>query len=206
MKKILTIFVLSIIFVIPAQANLKTGKLISGDILLQPLKCWSCSLIEDQEDSNFSHIGIVVNMDGKTMVAEAYGSVRLVTLEEFLKKTHPDKLVKARRLDYHFFDFEAFEHKLKASINSLIGNPYDRAFLWDNEINGKEAIYCSELVYKVILPQVQFWDLNPKAMPFDVNPELWDRYFRGDTPRGKLGVSPEDFNKSRDFITLWNIN
>ena len=206
MKKNLIIFILSIISIVPTQAGFGSGELLSGDILLQPLKCWSCSLIEEQENSNFSHIGIVVNIDGKVMVAEAYGSVRLVTLEEFLKKTHPAKSVKARRLDYHFFNFENFEEKLKESIKSLLGNPYDRAFLWDNKINGKEAIYCSELVYKVILPQVKFWDLNPKAMPFDVNPDLWDRYFRGETPRGRLGVSPEDFNKSRDFFTLWNIN
>ena len=36
-------------------------------------------------------------------------------------------------------------------------------------------------------------------MLFDENPEAWDRYFRGNTPRGELGISPEDFNQSLDF-------
>ena len=206
LKIILNISILSLLFTLPTMATEEAGKLLTGDILLQPLNCWSCRLIEEQEDSDYSHIGIVVNIDGKTMVAEAYGKVSLVTLKDFLGKTHPDKVVKVRRLDYHFFDFENFEKRLISSVKNLIGNPYDRSFLWDNLINGKEAIYCSELVYKVIYPQVKFWDLTPKVMLFDRNADLWDRYFRGETPRGKLGISPEDFNQSKDFITLWNIN
>lgn len=197
---------LILVFTTPLKAQVNSRELLTGDVLLQPLNCRSCRLIEEQEDSEYSHIGIVIINNGQVMVAEAYGQVRMVTLAEFLKKTHPEKSVKVRRLDHHFLNFYKFEKEIKNSVNKFIGNPYDRSFLWENVINGKEAIYCSELVYKVIYPQVKLWDLSPKTMLFDQNPELWDRYFRGETPRGKLGISPEDFNQSRDFRTLWTIN
>ena len=173
-------------------------KLQTGDVILQPLKCWACTLIESQESSEFSHIGIVLEKDDSLFVAEAYGSVRLIALKEFLKKAHPRKKNKFIRLKSESLD----QDELKFNIESFLGNPYDKGFRWNNYIEDREAIYCSELVYKVLAPVVKFNDLYPKRMLFDENPELWDRYFQGNTPRGELGISPEDFNKSQDFIEI----
>jgi uncharacterized protein YycO len=172
------------------------NQLQSGDILLQPLKCWSCSLIEQQENSKYSHIGIVVKVGGITKVAEAYGSVRVVTLNEFLKKTKPNEKVTVKRL---INPSKKLLNQVNQKILSYIGLPYDRSFLWDNIVNKKEAIYCSELLFKSFNPFYAFSDLAPKVMLFDINPDLWDKYFRGNSPRGELGISPEDFNQSTDF-------
>jgi len=174
----------------------------TGDVLLQPLKCWSCSLIEQQEQSEYAHIGMVINFSGQTFVAEAFGKVKIVPLKDFLSKTAKGKKVKVRRADYHFLAFEPVQLALINKTLEYVGNPYDSAFLWNNEINGVEALYCSELVYKVLAHYIPFSLLRPKEMLFDVNPEMWDRYFRGNTPRGQLGISPEDFNQSYDFYTL----
>jgi len=174
----------------------------TGDILLQPLHCWSCNLIEAQENSEYSHVGIVIKVGKEIMVAEAYGKVKLVSLEKFLSKTERAKRVKVRRLDSHFYNFEVFQETIKNQFLSFEGNAYDSQFLWDNHIDGDESLYCSELVYKVLTPVVRFYNLSPKIMHFDVNPELWDRFFQGNTPRGKLGISPEDFNLSTDFYTV----
>lgn len=173
-------------------------KLKAGDVILQPLKCWSCSLIEDQENSQYSHIGIVVEKNKKLLIAEAYGLVKLVTLEEFIKKTHPNKKNKVLRIKNQLIS----KTDVLDGIKLFLGNPYDRGFLWNNYIEGREVIYCSELVYKVLNPLVKFNSLSPKRMSFDENPELWDRYFRGQTPRGELGISPEDFNISPDFFEI----
>ena len=193
--KILRNLSLCFIFMSSAVAN---DSLRTGDIILQPLKCWSCTLIEEQEESSFSHIGIVVEIAGELEVAEAYGEVKLVSLNDFLKKSHPEKSNKYIRVTNSPIDSDL----LVSSVKKFIGNPYDRAFRWNNFIDGREAIYCSELVYKVLNPQVKFGDLSPKRMLFDINPELWDRYFQGNTPRGELGISPEDFNESSDFTEL----
>ncbi len=172
--------------------SLDASAIEAGDILLQPLKCWSCSLIEQQENSEFSHVGIYLGQD---QVAEAYfDKVKIVSLAEFMKKTDPARFVLVRRLVVQPDEFEA---KLRLEVDKLLGLTYDRWFLWDND-----KIYCSELVYKVLAPIVELRDLSPKGMLFDVNPEHWDRYFRDQTPRGQLGISPEDFNLSSDFISV----
>jgi hypothetical protein len=194
MPQILVIFLLFIVSVGSSYAH----KLKTGDILLQPLKCWSCSLIEQQESSLYSHIGVYLSIDGKDMVAEAYGRVQIVSLEQFLSKTEPNLKVVAKR--HH--EFKNLGDKFISKILEYIGNPYDSYFLWDNLINGEEAIYCSELLFKAMVPFVSFNDLSTKEMLFDVNPDLWDRFFRGQTPRHKEGISPEDFNLSSDFFFI----
>ena len=70
---------------------------------------------------------------------------------------------------------------------------------------GDESIYCSELIYKGYAKTVNFQSLAPKKMLFDINPEYWDKYFRGNTPRGELGISPADFDITSDFIDLFEI-
>lgn len=192
----------TIILIIACSQSAFAHGLQTGDVLLQPLDCWSCSLIEAQEESIYSHIGVYLNIDGEDYVVEAYGSVRLVTLNEFMHKTQKNSSVRVKRyVNSNSIEKETF----KKVLLSFVGLPYDRYFLWNNSIDGKEAIYCSELVYKTYIYFAQFSDLSTKVMKFDVNPLLWDRYFRDQTPRGKLGISPADFDTSKDFITMSEI-
>mgnify|MGYP000197438525 CR=1 FL=1 len=84
--------------------SLDASAIEAGDILLQPLKCWSCSLIEQQENSEFSHVGIYLGQD---QVAEAYfDKVKIVSLAEFMKKTDPARFVLVRRLVVQPDEFE----------------------------------------------------------------------------------------------------
>ena len=198
MAKILVLLTVLVSTQLWAKAPLGSFK--TGDILLQPLKCWSCSLIEQQEKSDYAHIGMLVKKDGQDFVLEAYMEVRLIPLAKFLEKTHPDKRVKVLRLSH---STENLTQSMLDDANEMLGNPYDANFLWDNFVKDKESLYCSELLYKVLRPYIYFIDLAPKKMLFDVNPKAWDRYFRGNTPRGKLGISPEDFNLSSDFQTVF---
>ena len=69
----------SIIITLLSIQSLFALDLRPGDILLQPLHCRLCNLIEAQTDSIFSHIGIVINE--KSDVAEAFSKVRKVTLK-----------------------------------------------------------------------------------------------------------------------------
>lgn len=176
------------------QSDLKVG-----DIILQPLKCWSCTLIEQEEHSSYSHIGVVYsNIENKILVAEAYGRVQIISLDKFLSKGDPARKAVVKRLKYKLDlnQKKTFQEKIKHWDN----HPYDRAFLWHNFVDGKEALYCSELVFKALKEVYHFSDLEVKVMNFEHNADYWDRYFRGNTPRGEIGISPEDFNKSSDFI------
>ena len=81
-----------------ANLNLKTG-----DLLLQPLGCWSCFLIEEQEATKYSHMGVYLNLDGQELVLEAYGEVKLTPLNNFLARTEGDEKVLVRRFNERKF-------------------------------------------------------------------------------------------------------
>lgn len=132
---------------------------------------------------------------GDGLVAEAFfDKVKIVSFEKFDEKTDPSRSLLIRR---SIKPIREKKEELTAAINMYLGLPYDRWFLWDDE-----KIYCSELVYKVLEHLIDFKDLSPKPMLFDQNPEYWDRYFRGQTPRGMLGISPGDFELSSDFVSV----
>jgi uncharacterized protein YycO len=171
--------------------NARTFALESGDLILQPLACWTCSLIEAQEKSPYSHIGIYIEKDGEGFVFEAYSKVQLVPLSEYLKKTEKGIAVKIKR----FKNINFTNEDLLKAVRQYIGFEYDREFLWNNYNQyGKQKIYCSELVYLVF--QKFYQGLPLKRMQFDINTIYWERYFGGNVPFNEWGVSPEDFNQS----------
>jgi hypothetical protein len=171
----------------------------NGDVILQPLHCWSCSLIMDQEESKYSHIGIYLKIEGEPFVFEAYGKVRFTPFDKFFKRTHKGKSLKVMRFHKILFNPESI---LDETIR-YDGLPYDTQFLWNNYNEKGEMIYCSELVYKIFAPFG--YDLKTKYMSFDVNREYWIKFFRGNPPDGQIGISPEDIHRSSELYTVGEI-
>ncbi len=66
-----------------------------GDILLQPRECWSCSLIEEQENSIYSHIGMVIEVTPELKVIDALGTVKIQSFEAFDRGTQKDQNISA---------------------------------------------------------------------------------------------------------------
>lgn len=191
MKLIILTSLLVLLGVGPSFANITRTELLVGDILLQPLHCHACNLIEAQTKSPYSHIGVIIDKrDGVYIVAEAFGAVRAISMSEFLSKTQKSLEVEVLRPHYVSSELAYNYYKL------FDGLPYDSKFLW-----GDDEIYCSELVQKLFSVSNM---LSPKPIPmlYDINPELWDRFFRGDTPSGKLGVSPVAFKNSNLYIEM----
>lgn len=163
----------------------------SGDILLQPLDCWACVLIEAQEKSIYSHVGIYFEIDGKDFVLEALGQVRMVSLETYLEKTEKGQRVQVKR----FKNIRFAPQELLESAQEFLGLSYDSSFLWDNFDAKGEKLYCSELVYKLFY--AYYGEALPiKRMRYDIYRERWNIFFKGEIPDGKWGNSPEDFNLS----------
>lgn len=178
-----------------------------GDVLLQPLDCWSCDLIEAEEQSIYSHIGVVISVS-PVMVADSRRKVEIQTLEQFNSITE-----KGQRLRVIRFRNEDIVETLQTNASSFLalfksefeGLKYDHDFLWDNvDENGNQKLYCSEMISKLFQA---FLGLEPfvKRMPFAHNPELWERYFRGNVPRGRWGNSPGDFEKSDRFYVVGDL-
>ena len=162
-----------------------------GDILLQPLHCYACNLIEAQTQSEYSHIGVVIKKEeGNVFVAEAFGKVKVVSFKKFNQKTQKGLMVEVLRPRY-------VNHEIYTTyLNYFDSKPYDSNFLWSDE-----KIYCSELVQKLFV-KLSMTAPKEKPMTFDINRELWDKFFRGNTPEGHLGISPVDFKNSNLYIEL----
>lgn len=193
MKKLLAL----IILILPLGSFALELKV--GDVLLQPLNCWSCSLIEAQERSIYSHMGIVVETQPVVKVAEALGTVRILSLNEFNARTEKGQRLSVRRLaDYEAVNFLQ-KNKLSFKLffqNRFEGLQYDKEFLWNNvDEDGFEKLYCSEMVAKLLRGFMGI-EVSTKIMKYDINRDEWILYFRGTPPDGKVGNSPTSFETS----------
>lgn len=183
----------------------------TGDVLLQPLYCRLCELIESEEQTIYSHMGLVIQREKETFVLESFGSgVKIVTFDEFNKKTQKGQ--KLRQLRFKNPQVANYLSEVTQTLRLLLvfknkyeGLKYDEKFLWDNvDENGKEKIYCSELVAK-ILNDIMEWNYPIKRMHFSRNVSEWDRYFSGNTPRDEWGNSPADFERFSEFVHLGDL-
>lgn len=163
-----------------------------GDVILQPRRCYVCTLIEAQEQSSFSHMSVVVQVtSGKVWVADSLTQVRVQSLESFMNEGDRSRSHKVFRFK------EKLHGSLWESVEPLLGAEFDGAFLWDNlGRDGREALYCSEFVTKVLNRHLR-QKFPTKPMDYSVNREIWDRLFGGSAPHGLPGNSPADFEKSK---------
>lgn len=203
MKKM---FLILVSYLIPffgyAESSLQVG-----DILLQPLDCWSCSLIEAEEETIYSHVGMVIQVE-PLMVAEALGSVRVIPFDVYRARNQKEQKLKVLR--YRDFGIQSKLKKFEGEFVSLFyskffGKKYDHDFLWNNvDESGQEKIYCSELLTK-LFESFGLESVPVKRMHFDQNPLEWEKYFRGKVPRGEWGNSPGDFERSDLFFVVGEI-
>jgi hypothetical protein len=201
MKTLTLIFFISLF----AHGAFATAQLRVGDILLQPLDCRTCSLIEAEEDTIYSHMGMVISV-GPLLIAEALGRVRALPFEVFNERTQKGQKLRHLRLK----DPEQLRVLSRGVVNfqqlfaeRFEGRRYDHEFLWDNiDSDGNEALYCSEFVAKMLTAFLGDIGTPIKRMHFSKNPEEWYRHFGGKIPVGQWGNSPGDFERSPIFEHL----
>ena len=176
-----------------------------GDVLLQPRSCWSCTLIEEQEGSIYSHIGMVIAVEPELKVIDALGTVKMQSFEAFDSGTEKGQKISVRRLvreDAVEFLQDHKEKFLQYYRVMFDGLKYDHDFLWNNfDENGDEKMYCSEMLTK-LLQGFMGIEVGTRRMKFDKNREQWIKYFRGLPPDGKIGNSPAVFEQSHLFYEV----
>lgn len=175
-----------------------------GDILFQDLDCGpACDAIESVTEGvngwDFSHCGIVAEIDGELQVVEAYGSVQAVPVDSFLARSRDaagkPKVVIGRLQENKELAVQSAELSKK-----YIGKAYDKAFTM-----GDDAYYCSELVYEVYKAAnggKAFFPLNTmtfKEPGTDTFMPFWTEYYHKlgmDIPEGDSGINPGAISRS----------
>lgn len=195
-------------------AEQTTPEMQVGDILFQDLDCGAAcdaieSVTEGVDGKNFSHCGIVADIDGQLQVVEAYGSVQVVPVDTFLNrvktKDGQPKVVIGRLQD----EYRQLAKESAELSKSFIGLPYDEEFkLGDNKY------YCSELVYecfKAANDSTAFFPLNVmtfKEPDSDDYMPYWIEYYNKlgvPIPEGDSGINPGAIsrNKYLEVISLY---
>lgn len=176
--------------------SVRWSELKTGDLLLQSVPCYLCALIEKEEHSHYSHVGIVLKNGSSIEILQAWQQVKKSPLPEFLQlRKKETKTLVLRAVNKTKFSRASMETLFREQFEGL---HYDESFLWANGDEIGEKFYCSEFVAKFMnrfLPT----PLEPKAMHFNTHRDLWIQYFKGIPPDGEPGISPGDIERSQLF-------
>lgn len=211
MKKILSLMIGALLLVgcasLPAPVPVEKVQLREGDLLFQDLDGSELAdAIETVTDgvcgARFSHVGMVVSVDGVVQVVEAGGrGVKITTLKMFLARSRDSAgrpKVIVGRLD------EKYQHLVPDAINYAclqVGKPYDHPF-----IMGEDAFYCSELLYfafahanggEAVFPTAPMTFKDPRTGEFF---PAWVEYYQRlgrEIPEGEPGLNPGGMSRHR---------
>jgi hypothetical protein len=196
---------LTLLLILALPLRLLAFELKVGDVLLQPRDCWSCTLIEEQEGTIYSHMGMVIQVEPTVKVIDALGTVKISEYSAFNSGTEKTQKISVRRLvrddavDFLQKNEKAFVQYFN---NAFAGLKYDHDFLWNNlDENGDEKLYCSEMVTKLLQGFLGI-EVGTRRMKFDKNRDQWIQYFHGNPPDGKIGNSPAVFEESDLFYEV----
>jgi len=115
-----------------------------GDIVFQDLVSEQSQALKLATGSEYTHCGIVFEVNGELVVCEAVGPVRMVPMQEWIRQGINGHVV-ALRVDtlYPYLTDRALE-QMRFIAERHLGKPYDHVFSWSDD-----EMYCSELVWKV---------------------------------------------------------
>lgn len=196
-------------------APLETGfcfDLQSGDVLLISFNCYECRVIESETNSAFSHSGVVLKDEKRTLrIAQSLGRVALYPLDEFLKNRTPGTQVAVYRpkewMNSSNSEREILQERMLSLFNDQFkGLPFDGRYLWNNfDSSGRELLYCSEFIAK-FLDHFLSSPTIPFPLSYKKNEAYWLKYFKGMIPEGELGNSPASFSSDERFIFIGNLS
>lgn len=112
----------------------------TGDIIFHISKSQQSLVIQQATHSPYSHMGMIVNKDGKTWALEAIQPVQYTPLNKWIARGVKGHYV-VKRMKSSLNTQQ--KQKLVKNAEQYLGRPYDIYFEWSNR-----AIYCSEIIWK----------------------------------------------------------
>lgn len=165
----------------------------NGDVIFQPSQSFQSKAIEIATGSHYTHCGIVYLKGGKPYVFEAIRTVQSTPLDQWLKRGTGGQYV-LMRPQTALSDEQ--ERALRKAALPFRDKGYDLLFNWSDE-----AIYCSELIWKLydralgvqLTPLKTFRDY--KLDHAEVQRQVKER-FKVDIPWDEPVIAPSDLMES----------
>ena len=190
---------------------LKVSDLQVGDVVLLSLNCRECRVIESETNSLFSHSGVVIKDQDKSIkIAQSLGRVALFSFEDFARNITPKTFVHVYRprelrqlSSKHLSLLE--DNMLRVFNEKFLGAPFDSKYIWDNyNALGEELLYCSEFIAK-FLDNFLKEKTTTQFTSYNKHYDYWFKYFKGEIPENELGNSPAAFSKDNRFDFIGTI-
>lgn len=173
----------------------------AGDIIFISNASGQGKAIQLATRSRYTHVGIILNDNGKLMVYHAVEPVKKNTIGEFIAYS-ADGRYELMRLKDHTPLTEKTLAAMLAEAKGMLGKHYDLAFAWDDK-----ELYCSEYVWKIYKRAAGLEIGAPKPLgSFDlsspaVQQKLQERY-GANIPLKENMISPGDMHDSALLIKV----
>jgi hypothetical protein len=198
MKKkilLLIIIIISLVFESCTSQDFK-----NGDIIFQTSKSSQSKMIQLITESKLTHCGIIFFRNGKPYVFEAVQPVKKTPLQEWINRGVGKKYIVSRVKD------PLTKRELNDMFNyaaSLLGKDYDSQFQWSDE-----KMYCSELVYKVMLAGDRFVGNGKKFSDYNLNNDIVKkaikkRYNGNSINLNEMVITPVDIYKNANVKSIY---
>lgn len=127
-----------------ARCQEKPADLKTGDIIFQDFEFGNSQAIKLISNSKYSHVGMIVILDGKTYVYEAVQPVQVTPFEDWIARNEKKEYEVKRLKKYDIYFTPEKTEALKKEMNKYIDKDYDGRFEWSDK-----KMYCSEVIWKI---------------------------------------------------------
>ncbi|WP_165670074.1 YiiX family permuted papain-like enzyme [Metapseudomonas otitidis] len=173
-----------------------------GDIIFHQSRSAQSLAVQQATHSRYSHMGLVLQHQGRLQVFEAGARVQYVPLAQWIARGEGGHYVAKRliRAD-ELLTADALEH-MHSLAEGLRGRRYDLTFEWSDQ-----RLYCSELVWKLYertlglrlgeLQRIRDFDLSSPV----VKAKMRERYGQA-VPLDETVISPVAIFESPLLVTV----
>ncbi|MEZ5043395.1 MAG: YiiX family permuted papain-like enzyme [Saprospiraceae bacterium] len=174
----------------------------TGDLIFHTSTSDQSLAIQLASNSKYSHVGIIYQEGGDTLVLEAIQPVQITPIKTFIDRgEHKAYVVKRLKTSEETLTPEGIL-KMKEIGKKYLGKNYDKRFEWSDD-----KIYCSELVWKIYkqafdikigeLEQIKDFDLSDPI----VKAKAKERY-GNNIPLEELIITPDRMFQSDKLVTV----
>ena len=139
MKQLFVCLIFVQLWLVPAEALIQ-----NGDLVFQKSTSERSGAIEEATGSQWTHVGIILEMDGKWMGFEGVQPVGVTSLRSFIARSRGGSYIMSR-VKSNLVDMRdpLNQTQLKRALEHYLGYDYGYFFEWSDD-----TIYCSELAWK----------------------------------------------------------